>query len=182
MKRDDDLFQESLAQDEDVAWALAEATARPAPARLRERIVARHRRRPWYAGWAPARIAVAAAALALIVGALAFRTEIELVAALPGARVATLSGAAGRGAVVVQADDRAYLVIDLPAPPAGKAYEAWVIRDGTPQRAGMAPARGGIVVLRLERPVRPGDVTAVTLEVAAGVDAPTSEPVLAGRF
>jgi hypothetical protein len=181
MKRDDDLFLDALEQDEDVAWKLAEATARPLPPALRARIVERHRRRRWSLAWSVPRLAVATAAVVLVLAGLLLtvRTELEVIAALPGARVVEMSGAAGRGVVVIRGET-AYLVLDLPAPPEGKAYEAWIIRDGTPLRAGMAPARGGIVAVRLERALRHGDVTAVTLEIAGGVDAPTSPPVLVG--
>lgn len=189
MKRDDDLFLEALDRDEDVAWALAEAAARPAPAGLRERIVQRHRHRRL--GWLrlPAPLAAATAAVVLVMaGAALFiqlqGADLEVVTALAGdvriVQMQTAPRVAGRGALVVRKDAQAYLVLDLPAPPAGKAYEAWVIRDGQPLRAGMAPVRPGIVTVRLEHAVRAGDITAVTLENAAGVDKPTSEPILLG--
>lgn len=100
-----------------------------------------------------------------------------------GARIIPLrpsAGAALRGSLVVGGDGQAYLVLDVPQPPPGKAYEAWVIRDGSPLRAGVAPIRAGVVTVRLETALRPGDVTAVTLEIAAGVDRPTTDPLLVG--
>lgn len=191
MKRDDDLFLEALERDEDLAWRLAEAAARPAPSALRERIVARHRRRALLAGLRiPRPVAAAAAVLVLVLTATALfgqlqGADLEVAAALAGdVRIVQMDsspGIAGRGALVVKQDAQAYLVLDLPAPPPGKAYEAWVIRDGQPLRAGMAPARAGIVTLRLDHAVRPGDIAAITLETAAGVDKPTSDPILLGR-
>lgn len=199
MKRDDDLFLETLEQDEDLAWRLAEAAVRPAPPGLRERIVARHRRRGLFGLPAPLPAALAFAVVALIVLPLslalvqtradlereqAVRTELaRVLAATAGGRVVPLRpapGAPGRGTLVIGSEAQAYLVLDLAEPPAGKAYEAWVIRDGQPIRAGMAPVRAGVVTVRLEHPLRPGDVTAVTLETATGVDKPTSDPLLVG--
>ena len=182
MKRDDDTFLGALEEDEEIAWVLAAAAARPAPAYLRDRIVERHRRRPFGVRMRTA-AALAAAVVALVI--LFDQTQgadLEVAAALADeVRVVHMSpGAAGRGTVVVKKDAQAYLVLDLPAPPPGKAYEAWVIRDGKPLRAGIAPTRGGVVTIRLDVPVRPGDVTAVTLEIASGVDQPTSDPILVG--
>jgi hypothetical protein len=72
------------------------------------------------------------------------------------------------------------LLLDLPAPPPGKQYEAWVIRGGVAARAGQVPAREGVVLVTLMRPIASGDLAAVTLEVAGGVDQPTSDPIVAG--
>lgn len=194
----DDLFLETLEQDGDVAWKLAEATARPAPTRLRDRIVEGHRRRffglptPLPAALAFALVAVVALPLSLAL--VQTRAELEreqairieltrVLAATAGGRVVPMQagpGVQGRGTLVIAAETAAYLVLDLPEPPPGKAYEAWVIRDGQPVRAGMAPARPGIVTVRLQHTIRPGDITAVTLEKAGGVDAPTSDPILLG--
>lgn len=206
MKRDDDLFLDVLEQDEDVAWALAEAAARPAPSALRERIVARHRRRGIFGLPARVPMALAFAVIAIVVLPLSLalvqtRAELErqqavsdefgrvlFAVAAGGGLIVPMAPPAGvgfrdpRGAIVVRgAVGEAYLVLDLPAPPAGKAYEAWVIRDGQPIRAGMAPVRPGVVTVRLEHPLRPGDIAAVTLENAAGVDKPTADPLLVGR-
>jgi hypothetical protein len=200
MKRDDDLFLEALEEDADLAWRLAEAAARPAPAGLRERIVARHRRRRLFGLPAPLPAALAFALVALVVLPLSLvamqtRAELEraqvqrdeyvqvLAAVAAGGQILPMkasAGTSGRGTLVVARDGQAYLIIELPEPPAGKAYEAWVIRGGAPLRAGMAPARSGVVTLRLDHPLRPGDIAAVTLENAAGVDRPTADPLLVG--
>ena len=60
--------------------------------------------------------------------------------------------------------------------PEGKTYEAWVIRDGAAKRAGLF---SGTTVLRIQRPVKPGSVVAVTLERSGGVDQPTTKPLAA---
>lgn len=198
----DDLFLDTLEHDEELAWQLAEAAARPAPAALRARIVARHRRRGIFGLPAPLPTALAFAVLALVVLPLSLilaqtRADIEreraiaaeyeraLVAVATGGRVVTLDArppAAGRGSVVVAATGEAYLVLAVPAPPPGKAYEAWVIRTGPPIPAGLAPAREGVVVVALTHVPRSGDTVAVTLESAAGAQQPTTDPLLAGRF
>lgn len=193
----------SLERAERVAWSLAAAAVRPAPASLRERIVARHRRRGIVERLGlptPLPAALGFAVIALIVLPLSLvaaqsRAELEreralrdeyarvLTAVAAGGQVFAMrpsAGVSGRGTLVIARDAQAYLVLELPEPPAGKAYEAWVIRGGEPVRAGMAPARSGVVIVRLDHPLRPGDIAAVTLEIAAGVDRPTSDPLLVG--
>jgi anti-sigma factor RsiW len=88
-------------------------------------------------------------------------------------------GAGGvHGSLVVGRDGRGALVLaDLPAAPAGKTYEAWVIEGGKPQRAGTFEG-GGTVIVPLSRPVPSGATVATTMERAGGVDAPTQTPFL----
>ena len=93
------------------------------------------------------------------------------------------TGAVGgvRGSLVIPANGAApYLILDLPPAPAGKTWEAWVIRGDTPVRAGITDERG-LVTLTLSAPVAAGDTVAVTPEPAGGLDAPTGTPVLAGK-
>lgn len=201
----DDLFLDTLERDEAVAWQLAEAAARPAPAGLRERIVARHRRRGLFDRLrfpSPLPTALALAVLALVVLPLSLvlvqtRADLERERALRDEYASVVAAVAnngavvpmraagdfaGRGSLIVAPDGQAYLVLALPEPPAGKAYEAWVIRGGEPARAGMAAVRTPVVTVRLERAVRPGDIAAVTLETIAGVDRPTTAPLLTSPF
>lgn len=188
-----------LGSAEDLAWGLAAAAARPAPARLREIVVASHRPRAF--AWPLLRIGLAAAAALVVVLGVALaqsRAEIERVRAERDEYARTLAALAwegrvvtlaptqagppdARAAVVFAPGGQAYLVLDLPAPPEGKAYEAWVIRD-RPIPAGIAPTRDGVVVLRMTTVPGAGDTAAVTLEVAAGVSAPTSDPILVGKL
>jgi hypothetical protein len=70
-----------------------------------------------------------------------------------------------------------YLILDLPAAPAGKTWEAWVIHGDTPVRAGITDERG-ITTLELAAPLGSGDTVAVTAEPPGGVDSPTGPPVL----
>jgi anti-sigma-K factor RskA len=66
--------------------------------------------------------------------------------------------------------------------PAGKAYETWMIpKGGKPVRAGMFQSRADGTVMYVQRgAIDTGSIAAfaVTLEVEAGVDAPTSTPLI----
>jgi anti-sigma factor RsiW len=95
----------------------------------------------------------------------------------PDAR--TVSLAKGDGRLVVAPDGRAVMVVDGLAPaPAGKAYEVGVVNGTTPTRAGLFHG-GGRSVVAVDGTVRDDAVVAVTLERAAGVDAPTTTPIVA---
>jgi anti-sigma-K factor RskA len=66
--------------------------------------------------------------------------------------------------------------VQLPSPPHGKTYEAWVA-DGAVHRAGQFSGR----TLTLQHRVAPGARVLVTIENEGGVDAPTSKPVLSAH-
>jgi anti-sigma-K factor RskA len=99
----------------------------------------------------------------------------------PGAQSVDLQ--AGDGRLVVDADGRAVLVLDgLDPAPAGKTYEMWVVPGGDIEQAssaGLFPGGGGREIVPVEGTVQSGDVVAVTVEPAGGVDAPTTQPVVA---
>ena len=181
-----------LASHESTVAALAPEATVPAAADLRRRIVARYDNA--WTGMRPVLAYTAAAlmAVALLVSLSALSQERAmrddygraLAAVVNGARVVSLQtkgDAATRGAVVISRDGAAYLVLQLPAPPPGKAYEAWIIRAGAPMPAGMAPTVSGVVTMQLHETLRAGDAAAITLEDSAGVQAPTSAPVLIGE-
>jgi hypothetical protein len=87
-----------------------------------------------------------------------------------------------KGSLVVTPSGEAALVTSrLPAAPAGKTYEAWVIRGGKPEPAGLMRGGHSIDVLRLERPVPPRASVAVTVEPGRGSKSPTSTPILHGQ-
>jgi anti-sigma-K factor RskA len=107
-------------------------------------------------------------------------------AAIPFDLAATPDAPAARArGFVAPAEHRGVLIArDLPAPPSGRDYQLWVLRDGVPESAGVlsaaalrgephtfevAPARGGKLVL------------AVTIEPAGGLPAPSGPIVLASR-
>lgn len=184
-------------------WKVAEAGPLPTePADLRERIVARHRSagRSAWRSWPAAIVALLrrpvpalapmALALLLVVAAAALldaRRDADAYArALAGVasgRVVPLApqDAQGRGALVIPERGQPYLVLELPAPPSGTTWEAWVIRGERPIAAGISDVRRGVFTIVLTQALAPGDGVAVTLEQAGGVDRPTSRPVLVGR-
>jgi anti-sigma factor RsiW len=99
----------------------------------------------------------------------------------PGARSVSLQ--AGEGRLVVNQQGEAVLVLHGVDPaPAGKTYEMWIVPGGdiaSANRAGLFSGRDGSELERLEGTVRVGDVVAVTIEPAGGVDAPTTAPIIA---
>ena len=99
----------------------------------------------------------------------------------PAARSVSLQ--AGEGRLVVNEQGEAVLVLHgLDAAPSGKTYEMWIAPGGdiaSANRAGLFPGRYGSELERLDGTVRAGDVVAVTIEPAGGVDAPTTAPIVA---
>jgi Anti-sigma-K factor rskA, C-terminal len=93
-----------------------------------------------------------------------------------------LQGSSGKIVLVVGARGYGVLVLDGLSPaPAGKTYQAWVIRPNadTPQSAAVFSARD--VVVPLTTAVPPGAAVAITLEKAGGVQAPTQTPKLVAK-
>ena len=87
-----------------------------------------------------------------------------------------------KGSLVVTPSGEAALVTNsLPAAPAGKTYEAWVIRGGKPEPAGLMRGGHSIDVLKLKRPVPAHASVAVTVEPRRGSKSPTTLPILRGR-
>jgi anti-sigma-K factor RskA len=90
-----------------------------------------------------------------------------------------------RGRVFVNPSGVLLVASRLPAPPTGKTYEMWIIRGGKPAPAGLFASNAQGDAFHLYRPPSPaasGDIVAVTLEVAGGVGAPTSTPVIAAAL
>ena len=74
------------------------------------------------------------------------------------------------------------IAANLPPVPAGKTYEMWVIpKGGKPQRAGLfqSTADGSALHVQRGRLDPNADLIAVTVEDAAGADAPTTTPLFA---
>ena len=82
----------------------------------------------------------------------------------------------GVGNVIVRPDGQATLFSSVARAPAGKTYEAWVIRGKVALPAGLFTG-GGTLELTLTRPAKPGDVIAITVEPAGGTKAPTTTPI-----
>jgi anti-sigma-K factor RskA len=184
--------REELADLSQTAALLAHGapSATPPPA-LRERILAEarrsrranvipFRRRSRVVLGAAAAMTAAAAAIAIAFGVQWASVSQDLdearnavdVLADPAARSVPLEGAEGR--VVVNSKREAALTVQrLRSAPKGKTYELWVIRDGTPRRAGLFEGGDEPDVVLLEEEVDEDATVAVTLEQDGGVDAPT---------
>jgi len=94
----------------------------------------------------------------------------------PGARFVSMGT---RGGVAVAPDGEAALAVALPTAPAGKTYEAWVIRHGDAKPAGLFPGHSGASIVELSRSVGKKAVVAVTVERKGGASKPTTKPVAA---
>ena len=98
----------------------------------------------------------------------------------PDARAVDLE--AGDGRLVVDDEGAAVLVLDGIGPaPVGKTYEVWVSDGGAPVRAGLFDGANERDVVPVDEAVAPGSVVLVTVEDAGGVDAPTSDPIVASQ-
>ncbi|GAC1458591.1 MAG: anti-sigma factor [Candidatus Limnocylindrales bacterium] len=199
--------RDEVAAFAETAWSIAQTAALDTPSGLRDSIVARamHEARPLLPPRPLSRvdrlIAVLRRPIPVAVPlALALLLVVSL-AGLAGARrdagayAAALSGVASahviplfgnqtalRGSVVVPATGApAYLILDLPAAPSGKVWEAWILNGERPIGAGITDARSGVTTVLLTAPLGTGNGVAVTLEPAGGSLAPTTAPVLAGR-
>ena len=180
--------REELASLREATAALAYGAAGPEPpAELKLRILKSAKaerpsnvillqaRRRW-----ATRIAVAAAlaaAFALGIGVWSTTRSssdpLASVLAKPGAKLVSMQG---HGVVAVAPDGSAAIALTVSPAPAGKTYEAWVIRKSGARPAGLF---SGSAVFKLQRSVPRGSVVAVTLERAGGVDAPTTKPLAA---
>lgn len=65
--------------------------------------------------------------------------------------------------------------IALPAPPAGRQYQLWALKDGEPVDAGLIQAPGGRTSLQQMKNISAAQAFAVTLEPAGGSKVPTLE-------
>ena len=203
-----DRCRDELAAFWETTEALAVATAGPAPREeLRARILeaARAERQtvvpfePRNRRLVPALGAVAAIAAAAAIGIGLYAVNVSndlddaqsaLVDHRAGAGGACRSGLArrraGRGrrhGSWSAANGDAVLVLDTVEPaPSGKTYEAWIIEgDARPPGRACSPAADGQDVVLIDGTVAPGAVVAVTVESAGGVDAPTTQPIVASE-
>jgi anti-sigma-K factor RskA len=85
-----------------------------------------------------------------------------------------------RGEVVRLGDERAVLIADnLPSPPEGKTYEAWILRDDVPEPAGLfEPNQTGSAAAPIEGSIEDADAVAVTVEPLGGSSSPTDDPLI----
>jgi anti-sigma-K factor RskA len=72
---------------------------------------------------------------------------------------------------------------NLPSPPEGKVYEAWLMRDGVPEPAGVfEPPDEGAAAMPIESSLKNTDAVAVTVEPSGGSSMPTSEPLMTANL
>jgi anti-sigma-K factor RskA len=173
--------REAVVSFQETASALAHHVEMPPPPpSLRDRILEQARRersnvvplRPRWVFPATATVAAVAACAAIGFGIWAATLNNRL-AERPEA--VGLTGANG-SLIVSPAREGTLVVRNLDPAPAGKTYEAWVIKGGTPLPAGTFTG-GGRVAFVLTRPVPDGAIVAVTLERAGGVAKPTTTPL-----
>ncbi len=193
--------REELARIGGAAGALAFAVESPVPPdALRSRILeAARAERPnvvplrsrWVVGTSAIAAVAAIAAIGFGIWAASLsssldrersaRQKVERLLADPTATTRPISGKAG-GTLVVSSSGEAALIVSRLAPaPSGKTYEAWVIANGKPERAGTFDGGGVTSLLSLERGVPNGAQVAVTLERRPGVDKPTGQILLSSK-
>ncbi|MGH3192416.1 MAG: anti-sigma factor domain-containing protein, partial [Streptosporangiaceae bacterium] len=110
--------------------------------------------------------------------------EIAAVLSAPGARLLAATTTKGGVATVVLAAARRELVVTmsgLPALPAGKVYQLWLIGPTKIVSAGLvpAPASSGVTPAVLASGIVTGDKLGLTVEPAPGSAQPTTTPILA---
>jgi anti-sigma-K factor RskA len=143
----------------------------------RPNVVPLRRRRNWTAPLAAAAAVAACAAVVLGIWAASLSNSndpFENVLSKPGSKLVSMGSAGG---VAVAPDGTAVLAVAVPAAPANKTYEAWVIQAGQAKPAGLFEGRAGTSIVEMPRRVPAGSVVAVTLERKGGVQQPTSKPL-----
>jgi hypothetical protein len=146
---------------------------------------------PWLSG----AVALASIAVAVFFGlaqahtrqdlnqARAQNQALNLILSAPGVQVLSQATTRGGVATVVLAADRHELAVvtsGLPALPAGKVYQLWLIGKAKTTSAGLLPpASSGRTPAVLATGVVKGDALGLTVEPAPGSAQPTTTPILA---
>ena len=158
------------------------------PPRATVRAVEPRRRTPRVLVAASVVLLAAAAGVGVVAGiekrdadrAMAYAAAISSVVSDPAARTVHGAVTGGGSAAVVVAQGRAVLAASsMPALPADRAYQLWIVRPERVSSAGLGPAAGQAAGswTRLVDGVRKGDVVAISVEPAAGSQQPTTKPV-----
>lgn len=83
------------------------------------------------------------------------------------------------GEVLLTGEGQAVLVAtDLPPPPEGQVYEAWVVRDGAPEPAALFLPSEGEATTAVAGSLEGAEAVTITVEPEGGSQRPTSDPVL----
>jgi hypothetical protein len=100
----------------------------------------------------------------------------------PSTQRLPIANSGGRVILAVGVTGRGVLVLDgLGLAPAGKAYQAWVIKPNANAPDSAAVFSGTEAIVPLSVAVKPGAVVAITIERAGGVNAPTQTPKLVAQ-
>ncbi len=111
---------------------------------------------------------------------LALERERQSAAVLADPAARTVALESGDGHLVVDDGGRAVLVLDgLDPAPHGKTYELWIIDGENAAPAGLFRGREGLDWVGLDGTVETGDVVAVTVEEAGGVEVTENDPIVA---
>ena len=190
-----------LAELSVAASALAFAAESPLPpAQLRSRILTAARAErsnvvPFRSRWTTPVTAVAAVAAIAAIGLGIWsvtlsrsldrernaRSRLETLVSSPTASIVRVTGKASGTLLVTRTGNAMLIVSKLPAAPKGRIYEAWVIKNNKPVRAGTFPGGGNTIFIPLERDVPRGAVVAVTLERKPGATSPHGAILLHSR-
>jgi anti-sigma-K factor RskA len=93
----------------------------------------------------------------------------------PHARlVASTVPGGGLTTALVSGDEALFSATNMPATPAGKTYQLWVVADGVATSAGLM----GEGTTRVVVDAAAGDTLAVTVEPAGGSKQPTTTPIV----
>ena len=100
----------------------------------------------------------------------------------PSTQRVPIAGSGGRIILAISSEGRGVLVLDgLGLAPAGKDYQAWVIRPKAKAPASAGVFSGVETIVPLSVAVRPGSLVAITIERAGGVPTPTQTPKLVAQ-
>jgi anti-sigma-K factor RskA len=162
--------------------ALAQSAASPAPAALRQRVLASavkiRRIRPWYQR--PPLAAAAIAAAVVVASGSWIVTHPAAQSQQRWAAACVPSTSACGGDVVLSVGILRLEAHGMPALPPGKVYQAWVIH---PKQAPVPEPTFGVSTdgdgsVEIPATATNGDVVAVTVEPKGGSHAPTTKPLL----
>jgi anti-sigma factor RsiW len=153
----------------------------PAPGAAPQRRTLRERIRGWHLRALPAALTAAAVAAAFAVGFLV-RGDDTTTSPQPTTVpvVATAGGGAVRGQLVWNGGAWTLDVARLPQPPAGRVYQAWVMRSGRDVEPStvFVLARDGTATVAIPQSLGAGDQVLVSQEPSGGSTAPTTTPLL----
>ena len=109
------------------------------------------------------------------------RQQEQVLAALSSDQGVELTGTPGvRASVVPHGVGSVFAASGLERAPDGKTYQLWLIDGDRPVSAGTFETSDGLVYYEVAQPIEDYDAAAVTIEQDGGVEAPTTEPILAG--